>query len=138
MKAKVIGAVVMSLLCTGWSGIAAADRCKDVTVKVQNNFEHDGEPIQIKVVDFDYYDNGEGKWREENWVGNTVIGPGDTRTITTRNLEYVGDEGGVIIRVQFKYVTANNGWSETHHAQSGSFFCKKDGPNSKTVVVEPL
>jgi hypothetical protein len=138
MKAKVIGAVVMSLLCTGWSGIAAADRCKDVTVKVQNKFEHDGDPIQIYVTDFDYYDDEKGKWREENWVGNIVVGPGDTKTIATRNLEYVGDTGGVILRVQYKYMTAKNGWSEMHNAQSAPFFCKKDGPNSKTVVVEPL
>jgi hypothetical protein len=137
MNTKVVSAVVMSLLCAGWSGIAAADRCKDVTVKVQNNFEHGGEPIQIHVVDFDYYDDKKGKWREENLVANVVVGPGDLRTVTTRNLEYVGDQS-VIIRVQYKYMTEKNGWSEVHNAQAKSFFCKKDGPNSQTVTVEPI
>jgi hypothetical protein len=108
-----------------------------VAIKVKNDFTHDGEAIQIKAVDFDYWDDTEGKWREENWVGNEVIDPGDLRTINTRNLEYVGGESGVVLRVQYKYMTATKGWSEKLNAQSSSFFCKKDGPNPVTVTVLP-
>lgn len=103
----------------------------------KSRFTHDGEAIQIKVVDFDYWDDTEGKWREENWVGNEVIDPGDLRTINTRNLEYVGGESGVVLRVQYKYMTATKGWSEKLNAQSSGFFCKKDGPNPVTVTVLP-
>jgi hypothetical protein len=136
---KVLSAAFLALMMTGWSGFALADRCKDVTIKVDNDFTHDGSTPQIRVVDFDYFDNGEGKWREENWVGNVVINENEgAKTITTRNLEYVGDEGGVILRVQYQYMTAKNGWSERLNAQSSSFFCKKDGPNSVTVTVQGI
>lgn len=118
-------------------GIATAKSCKDVTIKVDNDFEHDGSPVQIKVVDFDYWDDGEGKWREEDRVGDLVIDFNNgSRTLTTRNLEYVGGESGVIIRVQFKYMTATNGWSETLNAQTPTFTC--NGPITKTVTVLPL
>ena len=137
MNKKICCAVFASFLIATWSGTSSAARCKDVTVKVQNDFIHDGSALQIKVVDFDYWDDTEGKWREENWVGNEVIDPGDLRTINTRNLEYVGGESGVVVRVQYKYMTAKNGWSEKLNAKSSSFFCKKDGPNTVTVTVLP-
>ncbi len=137
MNRKIIGAVVVSILIAGWSGVSSASRCKDVSIKVKNDFTHDGTAVQINVVDFDYWDDTEGKWREENWVGNEVIDPDDLKTINTRNLEYVGNESGVIARVQYKYMTAKNGWSEKLNAKSSSFYCKKDGPNSVTVTVLP-
>ena len=139
MKLKSVGAVLTALAFAACSGIASAKLCKDVTIKVDNDFELNGSPVQIQVVDFDYWDNGEGKWREENWVGNVVVAfEGGPHTITTRNLEYVGDESGVVIRVHYKYMTEKNGWSEKLTAQSSPFTCVKDGPNSKTITVQPL
>ena len=139
MKSKIVSAVVVALAFTAWSGIASAHLCKDVTIKVDNDFTHDGSPVSIQVVDFDYWDDEEGKWREENWVGNLVIGYNDgSRTIATRNLEYVGDESGVIIRVQFRYMTEKNGWSEQLNAQSRPFRCVRDGQNSRIITVVPL
>jgi hypothetical protein len=139
MKRQIVSAVVVALAFAGWSGIASARLCKDVTIKVDNDFTHDGSPAQIQVVDFDYWDDGEGKWREENWVGNVVIDfNAGARTIATRNLEYVGGESGVILRVQYKYMTAKNGWSEKLTAQSSPFTCVRDGPNSRTITVQPL
>ena len=135
---KKLGAAFLALTITGWSGFALADRCKDVSIKVKNDFTHDGTAVQIQVVDFDYWDDTEGKWREENWVGNVVVDPTKTKTIATRNLEYVGGESGVLIRIQYKYMTAKNGWSEQLNAQSSSFKCEKDGPNSRTVTVKPI
>jgi hypothetical protein len=127
------------LAFTAWSGIASADLCRDVTIKVDNDFEHNNSPAQIQVVDFDYWDDTEGKWREENWVGNIVIDfNGGSRTIATRNLEYVGDESGVVIRVQYKYMTEKNGWSEQLTAQTTPFTCPKNGGISKTITVTPL
>ena len=139
MKRQIISAVVLALAFAGWSGVASARLCKDVAIRVDNDFTHDGSPAQIQVVDFDYWDDTEGKWREENWVGNVVIDfNGGARTIATRNLEYVGGESGVIIRVQYKYMTENNGWSEKLTAQSTPFTCLKDGPNSRLITVQPM
>jgi len=135
-KRMKLSAALLTLMIAGWSGIAAAKPCKDFDIKVQNNFKHDGTPVQIMVVDFDYWDDEKGKWREENFVGNLVIDSGKTTTLANRNLEYVGDKSGVIIRVQFKYMTAKNNWSETLNAQSSSFICR-DGL-FKTVFVEPF
>lgn len=134
MNKKVFGAL-MSFLIAGWSGAASADLCRDVAVMVQNLFTHDGEAVQIRVTDFDYWDDEDGRWREENWVGNQVIDPGDVDTINTRNLEYVGNEDGVIVRVQYSYMTATHGWSEKLNAQSPPFYCKKRGPNRVLVPV---
>ena len=139
MQSKTVYAVAVALVFAACSGIASAKLCKDVTIKVDNDFELNGSPVQIQVVDFDYWDNGEGKWREENWVGNVVIDyNAGARTVATRNLEYVGGESGVIIRVHYKYMTEKNGWSERLTAQSGPFTCSRDGPNSKTIIVGPM
>ena len=72
-KRMKLSAALLTLMIAGWSGIAAAKPCKDFDIKVQNNFAHDGIGQPIKVVDFDYWDDDKGKWREENWVGNLVI-----------------------------------------------------------------
>ena len=77
-KRMKLSAALLTLMIAGWSGIAAAKPCKDFDIKVQNNFEHDGTPVQIMVVDFDYWDDEKGKWREENFVRNLVIDSGDT------------------------------------------------------------
>lgn len=114
-------------------GVAAADTCRDVDIKVRNEFTQNGSPIQIKVIDFDYWDNTEGKWRDEAFVGNVIINPGALVTLAAdRNLSFVGNEGGVQIRVQYKYLTANNGWSETLDAVSDPFTCI----NNRIVTVE--
>ena len=83
-----------------------------------------------------YWDDDKGKWREENWIDNLVIDNDHTETIANRNLEYVGDQSGVVIQIEFRYMTAKNGWSETLYAQSSSFICG-DGL-FKTVFVESM
>jgi len=135
MKARIVN-VVGLLLLTGLCGVASAEKCKDVTVKVTNKFVHAGNQLQIQVVDFDYWDNQKAKWREESPVPNVIIDPGKTKTVDTRNLEYVGGEKGVRVRVQFKYLSGSSGnWSEILNAESDTFTCKADGPNTVTVVV---
>jgi hypothetical protein len=127
-------ALTSLVVTTSFAGTAVADRCKNVDIHVYNDFVHDGDPLQIKVVDFDYWDDREGKWRGENWVGNTIYNPGDDwHLVNDRNLEYVGNEGGVVVRVQYKYLTNNNGWSETLNALSAPFFCN-DGEHVNVHV----
>jgi hypothetical protein len=138
MKAKMV-AVAGLLVFTGLCGIASAENCKDVTVKVTNNFVHGTNTPQIKVVDFDFWDNADAKWREEFGISNVVINNGKTSTVATRDLEHVGGEKGVRVRVQFKYLSApSGGWSEILNAESDTFTCKADGPNTVTVVVSSI
>jgi hypothetical protein len=97
---------------------------------VHNHFVHDGSAIQIKVVDYDYWDDTEGKWRE-NVFGSEVVDPNHTLNINNVTLNYVGGESGVQVRVQFKYLTASNGWSETLDAYGDVFTC---GTNEQVDV----
>ena len=139
MKAKMINAVAALLVFTGFCGIASAKNCKDVTVKVKNDFVHAGNQLQIKVVDFDFWDNSDAKWREELGIPNTIINNGHTETVATRDLEHVGGEKGVRVRVQYKYLSASSGdWSETLNAESDTFTRNADGPNTVTVVVSSV
>jgi hypothetical protein len=140
MKARVANAVVGLLVFTGLCGIASAKNCKDVTVKVQNHFVHAGNKLQIKVVDFDFWDNNDAKWREEFGIDNQIIDYGDKEVkVATRDLEHVGGEKGVRVRVQYKYLSASSGnWSEILNAESDTFTCKADGPNSVTVEVKGI
>jgi hypothetical protein len=140
MKAKMVNAVAWLVVFAGSCGIALAKNCKDVTVKVQNNFVHAGNKLQIKVVDFDYWDNVDAKWREEFGIPNTIVDYGDKPvTVTTRDLEHVGGEKGVRVRVQYKYLSASSGdWSEILNAESDTFTCNADGPNTVTVVVSSI
>jgi len=140
MKARIANAVVGMLVFTGLCGIASAKNCKDVTVKVQNHFVHAGNKLQIKVVDFDYWDNNDAKWREEFGIDNQIVDYGDKEVkIATRDLEHVGGEKGVRVRVQFKYLSASSGsWSEILNAESDTFTCNADGPNSVTIEVKGI
>jgi hypothetical protein len=136
MKAMMINAVAGLLVFCGSCGIASAKNCKDVTVKVKNDFVHAGNKQPIKVVDFDYWDNVDAKWREEFGISNSIIDNGHVGIVATRDLEHVGGEKGVRVRVQYKYLSASSGdWSEILNAESGTFTCMADGPNAVTVVV---
>ncbi|HWM84634.1 MAG TPA: hypothetical protein VNO33_02325 [Kofleriaceae bacterium] len=127
MTKFIMAAAAGLAITTGLAGAAEAKLCNRVGIHVYNDYEDDGVPIQIRIVDFDYWDDEQGRWREENWVGNTVFLPGeDKHPFSDRNLEYVGDESGVVIRIQFQYMTANNGWSETLNAESAEFTCNDD------------
>ena len=130
MKFAMCGLVAIAMAAS--AGVAAADTCRDVTIKVRNEFTQDTAPVQIKVIDFDYWDDTEGKWREESFVSNLIVNPGALATLATRNLSFVGGENDVQIRVQFKYLTATNGWSETLDAISDPFTCI----SNRTVTVE--
>lgn len=136
MKLAMCAAAVMTLM-TG-AKLAAADACKDVDIKVKNSFLQDEAAVPIKVIDFDYWDDTEGKWREESFVGNLIVNPGQTLMLAeSRTLSFVGNENDVQVRVQFKYLTARNGWSETLDAYSEPFFCSTVGRHiGLPVLVE--
>ena len=139
MKATKVNTATVLLVLTGLCGIASAENCKDVTVKVKNDFVHGTNKPQIKVVDFDYFDNADAKWRDEFGISNIVINNGKTKTVATRDLEHVGGEKGVRVRVQFKYLSSpSGGWSDILNAESDTFTCKADGPNTVTVTVSSI
>ena len=131
MRKLIMSAIAALGVAGGMSGTAMADRCKDVHIHVDNEFQEDGQFIQIKVVDMDYWDDDEGKWREESAVPNLVADPHENIHLDERNLEYVGGQSGTVIRVQFRYMTESNGWSEILDAESSEFTCT----DSKLVTV---
>ena len=143
MKARIVNAVAGLLVLTGLCGIASAKNCKDVTVKVLNHFEHAGNKLQIKAVDLKFWDNDDAKWRDEFGINNQVFSyadPGENAVkFTTRDLEHVGGEKGVRVRVQYKYLSGSTGgWSDILNADSDAFTCNADGPNNVTVEVKGI
>ena len=136
MKAMMINAVAGLLVFCGTCGIASAKNCKDVTVKVKNDFVHAGNKQPIKVVDFDYWDNVDAKWREEFGISNSIIDNGHVGIAGDTRPGTCGRRKGRGCRVQYKYLSASSGdWSEILNAESGTFTCMADGPNAVTVVV---
>lgn len=134
MKKMMMSAVLAASVISG-IGVAAADTCKNVQIRVNNDFVQDESVIQIKMIDFDYWDNTEGKWREEAFLANPIILPGTSYSFK-RDLSFVGGESGVVIRVQFQYLTAHNGWSETLDATSEAFTCNSNQSSFRDVDVE--
>jgi hypothetical protein len=134
MKLAMLSAAMITLA----SGVqlAAADPCKNVDVRVRNSFLQGDAPVQIKVIDFDYLDDEAGKWREEAVIGNLIVNPGQLATFASgRRLAYVGDQT-VQLRVQFKYLTLNNGWSDTFDAYSEPFFCSASRNTPLPIIIE--
>jgi hypothetical protein len=126
MSKQFMMAAAIGIALAGSASVASADLCRNVDIHIHNSFVTNGASRQIKVVDFDYWDATEGKWREENFVANEIIDYGGNYTISNRDLEYVGGEAGVKIRVQFQYRTTSNGWSDDINATSGTFTCNDE------------
>lgn len=135
---KLTAAVLAAATLAGLAGTAAADsKCSDVGIEVRNQFTS---PItntqaRIKVVDFDYWDDEDDRWRDEV-TDNKIINSGQAAT-WTKNLEYVGGESGVRIRVYFRYEEPGNGlnggWSEILTRTSATFTCV-DGTNRVITI----
>src|SRR5262249_35923665 len=90
-------------LVAGSAGQAAAadSKCSSVNIQVTNEY-HDpvtGAKVDIKVVDFQYFDKEDNKWRSEV-TDNQRINFGQT-AVWNKNLEYVGGETGVKIKVLY-------------------------------------
>lgn len=104
-------------LVAATGGIAAAQNCNEVEIHVRNPI--DSQPYE--VTDFDYWDDEDGQWREEDLVQDHYLAPGDD-WVYIRDLERVGEENGVIIRVQHRHLLANGTWHE-HESVSPTFHC---------------
>lgn len=132
MKLTIYRLLAAAALVAGCAGTAAADsKCSAVNIEVTNDF-HDpatGAKVDIRVVDFEYWDAEDNKWREE-WTDNKRINFGQT-AVWNKNLEYVGGETGVKIRVHYKYDIAGGGFSTNYTRTSSAFKCV-DG---KTVTI---
>jgi hypothetical protein len=124
MTKLIVSAVSALALMTGLAGAAAADsRCSDVQIEVENNFIDpvSQQPVRIKVVDLDYWDAEDIDWREE-WTDNKRINAGDS-DVWNKNLEYVGGEGGVVVRIHYRYDQSGGGWSSVRTENSPAFTC---------------
>lgn len=122
MRTFTIPALLIAL--TAATGTAAADaRCSDVAITVQNSFISPDTrlPVEIKVVDFTYYDAEDQKTRNEV-TDNKRINAGSSAT-WTKGLEYVGGEPGVYITAKYRYATPGGGWSAVRSQRSATFTC---------------
>ena len=120
MKHVVYRVVAGVALVVGFAGPAAADsKCSSVNIEVTNQY-HDpvtGAKVDIRVVDFQDRDAEDNKWRSEV-TDNKRINFGQT-AVWNKNLEYVGGETGVKIKVSFKDHQAGGGFS-TDYTQLSS------------------
>jgi len=131
---KLFLGIVAASVIGGLGNVALADRCTNLDIYVANDFKLNDVPVQIRVVDFDYFDVNAGKWREEAGVHNQIFNPSGivSSFYVERDLTYVGNSP-TIIRLQYQYLTATNGWSENLDAYSNQFICRDD--RSALVVV---
>ncbi|MCU0682866.1 MAG: hypothetical protein MUF34_11550 [Polyangiaceae bacterium] len=122
---RFVSSVVCALAFTAVAGAAHADsKCSNFDIIVENNFVSGGLGREIKVIDMEYFDNEDGKWRSEV-TGNETINPGSSET-WTKNLEYVGGESGVIVKIHYK-AFVNGAWTSTLFENSSSFQCVDNG-----------
>lgn len=114
-------AIAMLVACAAQA--SADSKCSSVNIQVKNQYRDPvtGAQVDIKVVDFQYWDAEDAKWREES-TDNKRINYGQT-AVWTKNLEYVGGESAVKIKVYFKYDQAGGGWSTDHTQTSAGFTC---------------
>lgn len=121
-------------LVVGFAGRAAADsKCSSVDIQVTNDYRDPvtNAKVDIKVVDLAYWDKEDNKWRDEV-TDNKRINPGQT-AVWNKNLEYIGGETGVKIKIYFKYEQAGGGWSTDHTELSDAFKCV-DGTSVPILV----
>lgn len=108
----------------GLSGPARADsRCSDVNIQVTNDFRDPitNARVDIKVVDFKYWDDEDNKWRNEATT-NRRIDPNQT-AVWNKALEYVGGENRVKVKAYYRYSQAGGGWSTKYTKVSSRFQC---------------
>lgn len=121
----------------GFADIASADsKCSKVDIRVINEFRDPATnaKVDIKVLDFQYWDKEDNKWRNES-TSNQRINTGQS-WVWNKNLEYVGGETGVKIKVTYKYSQAGGGganWSVKHTEVSSPFKCV-DGTDVDVTV----
>jgi hypothetical protein len=120
-KSIVSGALFLVLSVTAASTASADANCEDVDIELTNQFVQNGDNKDIRVTDLQYFDAEDGKWRNEV-TSNARIGFGDAHTYT-RDLERVGGETGVRIKVFFQYNLGGTAWSDTFTATSQAFTC---------------
>lgn len=120
-KTMVSGALVLVLSALAASPALADANCEDVDIEITNRFVHNGDNKDIRVYDLQYFDAEDGKWRNEV-TANARIGFGDTH-IYTRDLERVGGEAGVRIKVFFQYNLGGTAWSDPFTVTSEAFTC---------------
>ena len=125
-------AILVSIF--GFMGTSVADsKCSDVNIQVTNNYRDPvkNAKVDIKVVDFSYWDKEDNKWRNE-MTDNKRIDP-DQTGVWNKNLAYVGGESGVKIKAYYKYSQSGGGWSAKYSRLSSAFTCYDGVPVQITV-----
>jgi hypothetical protein len=129
---RIASSVVCALALAAAPGFARADsKCNDLDIVVVNDYVGaDGYGKEIKVVDLEYYDDEDNKWRGE-WTDNRTINYGGADT-WHKTLSYVGGEQGVKVKIYYK-VFDNGSWGATRTETSAAFQCVDNGAVWVTV-----
>lgn len=118
---RAIFSAACAFALTAGAGLAHADtKCSDVNIVVNNEYvDSTGEEHKIKVIDIDYWDDEDNKWRDEV-TDNKTIDPGNT-AVWNKGLEYVGGESGVQVRIYYQIYDGS--WGATRTKTSSAFRC---------------
>ncbi len=119
-------AIGMTFLMSG--GYAFADKCKNVTIKVQNNGDK-----KIKTQKMWYHFDVDNKERSES-LPNKTVEKGKKVTIDTRNLEYVKGYNVKYFKLQYQ-VWCGGKWSKSK-TQKDTKFDSKKCENGKTYRID--
>ena len=107
--AKQIGIFMAMTLFVGGTVVAQADQlCKNIKFEFKNS-HNSGR--SVKVVNVEYFDKEDNKWRTEN-VKDTECSHNATCTTGKEDLEYVGNEDITKVKFHFKYREADGDWSD--------------------------
>lgn len=134
MKSNIAVIAAGLALAIEFADTAAADsKCSKLNILVTNEFRDPikNANVEIKVVDFKYWDKEDNKWRNES-TDNKRILHGQTGS-WKKNLAYVGGETGVKIKVYYKYSQPGGGWSTDYTQLSNAFKCI-DGDSVEIIV----
>ncbi|MDJ0870769.1 MAG: hypothetical protein QNJ87_03270 [Gammaproteobacteria bacterium] len=134
MKLTTYSVSLVAAVLVGFTGLVQADsKCSNVNIQITNEYRDPVKKakVDIKVVDFEYWDKEDDKWRDEA-TRNKRIHPGQTET-WNKNLGKVGGQTGTKLKVHYRYRQAGSRWSAKHTKVSSPFKCV-DGTAVAVVV----
>jgi hypothetical protein len=131
-SARISSVLSLALLAMiGLQSSAHADKCKNPDLRIKNKTSE-----KIRIINFQYFDGCEKKWRVEN-VKNKMIAPGDSAHFGD-DLEYV--EGCTVPKLIVNYEVdyANDFKAGIKDAKEIKVEKRKDGELPKCVTGSNL
>ncbi len=96
--------------------LLGSNACKDTTLYVWNGLKVNGQPVDIRIRYFKYWDATSAKWRKED-VSNADASYKSAKYWSWQDLEYTKDHYINDWRVYFSYRLPGASWSNTVYMQ---------------------